>query len=84
MDKFVASVSSSSGKQTEWLDRQNHLHVVDIQNQYPMSLTRLLLQYKIGQRILMYYEKENELTENLRNKLCDAIITDIDDRDINV
>lgn len=81
-DELIANTPSSSGKHTEFLGGQNNLYTVDTRNQYPVSLKQLLLQYKIGQRILTYYEKENELQDNLRNKLCDIIITDVEDRDI--
>lgn len=43
-----------------------------------MPLKNLLLKYKIGQWILTYYETENELQENFRNKLCNIIISDIE------
>lgn len=45
-----------------------------------INLKDLLLKYKIGQQILNYYERENQLQENCRNKLCDIIINDIENK----
>lgn len=47
-----------------------------------MPLKDLLLKYKIGQRILTYYETKNQLQENFRNKLCDIVISDIESKNI--
>lgn len=56
----------------------NNLSVLN--NNDEETLQDLLSKYKIGQRILTYYEKNNQLHEHFRNKLCDIIISDIENK----
>lgn len=44
-------------------------------------LKNLLCKYNIGKTILSYYETEKNLEQYFRNKLCDIIVTDMENRD---
>lgn len=44
------------------------------------KISAILKECAQGQRILKAYIKEKELTERQRNKICDMIITDLENR----
>ncbi|XP_039302929.1 uncharacterized protein LOC113005941 [Solenopsis invicta] len=89
-------VESSPTKKRMKLDDEKEIETLinlpDLSNENPqnnctndfkqsmINLKDLLLKYKIGQQILNYYERENQLQENFRNKLCDIIINDIENK----
>lgn len=80
MKKFDYDTEITSNSDEFELSQKDYSNMQLFGNSRLRKISDILKECAQGQRILKVYVREKELTEKHRNKICDMIITDLENR----